>query len=357
MNTDFILFSNCILVKGAKRSLICDLQREEAELIPNDLVDIISALKTKSIKEVVSEFGIENKNIIIEYLDYLESKEYGFYCYHEEKALFPTMNIKFETPNEITNAIIEIDKLNYSVIESLFKQLDDLLCDSIHFFFYNKISLDDLLFISKLGRDNSLRSIEITTPFNNDNLNQKKLSELNKKPNKIVQIVFYSSPKEEILTYGEPFLFKVIYTKKVNLSSKSCGVVSSDYFYVNQKKVLESLNCNSCLHKKVAVDVKGAIKNCPSMSKSFGNIKNTSLQEAIKNKDFKKYWNINKDQIHVCKDCEFRHICTDCRAYLEDPDDVYSKPLKCGYNPYTAEWEEWSTHPLKQKGIKYYKFS
>ena len=70
--------------------------------------------------------------------------------------------------------------------------------------------------------------------------------------------------------------------------------------------------------------------------------------------DFKKYWFINKDQIAVCKDCEFRYICTDCRAYIENPEDMYSKPLKCAYNPYTSEWEEWSTNPLKQKAIEHY---
>ena len=63
---------------------------------------------------------------------------------------------------------------------------------------------------------------------------------------------------------------------------------------------------------------------------------------------------IQKDQIAVCKDCEFRYICTDCRAYKEDPEDDYSKPLKCGYDPYTGVWSEWSTNPLKQKAIQYY---
>lgn len=95
-------------------------------------------------------------------------------------------------------------------------------------------------------------------------------------------------------------------------------------------------------------------KNCPSMKESYGNIKDTTLIEALEKPGFKKYWNITKDQINVCKDCEFRYICTDCRAYLEDPDDIYSKPLKCGYNPYTCEWEEWSTNPLKEKAIKHY---
>jgi hypothetical protein len=34
---------------------------------------------------------------------------------------------------------------------------------------------------------------------------------------------------------------------------------------------------------------------------------------------------------------------------------IYSKPLKCGYNPYTAIWEDWSTNPLKKKAIDFYK--
>ncbi len=51
---------------------------------------------------------------------------------------------------------------------------------------------------------------------------------------------------------------------------------------------------------------------------------------------------------------EFRYICTDYRAYVEDPEDILSKPLKCGYNPYTGEWSEWSTNPLKQKAIDIY---
>ena len=94
------------------------------------------------------------------------------------------------------------------------------------------------------------------------------------------------------------------------------------------------------------------------MPQSFGNIKDTTLEEALNHPDFKKYWNVNKDMIAVCKDCEFRHICTDCRAYTErthfEEDIDLSKPLKCGYNPYTSEWAEWSANPLKQKAIEYY---
>ncbi|MFS4432339.1 SPASM domain-containing protein [Chryseobacterium sp. S90] len=95
------------------------------------------------------------------------------------------------------------------------------------------------------------------------------------------------------------------------------------------------------------------------MSQSFGNITDSSLENALNHPELKKYWNLTKDSIEVCKNCEFRYICTDCRAYTEQTDinneglDI-SKPLKCGYNPYTGEWEEWSRNPLKQKAIEYY---
>ena len=89
------------------------------------------------------------------------------------------------------------------------------------------------------------------------------------------------------------------------------------------------------------------------MPESYGNIKDTTLEEALNKPGFKKYWTVTKDDIEICKDCEFRHVCTDCRAYTErtkfkDGIDL-SKPLKCGYNPYTGRWANWSTNPLKNK--------
>jgi SPASM domain peptide maturase of grasp-with-spasm system len=153
------------------------------------------------------------------------------------------------------------------------------------------------------------------------------------------------------------FQYKNIEIKGINkthLDHKCCGLIRKAFFSLNIENIRESLHHNSCLNRKISIDAEGNIKNCPSMKESFGNIKDTTLAEAIEKPGFKKYWDINKDKIHVCKDCEFRYICTDCRAYVEDPEDILSKPLKCGYNPYTGEWAEWSTNPLKQKAIDFY---
>ena len=90
------------------------------------------------------------------------------------------------------------------------------------------------------------------------------------------------------------------------------------------------------------------------MLESYGNINEVSeeqLVEIVKSKPFQKYWNIKKDDIKICRDCEFRHICTDCRAYREDDADMYSKPLKCGYNPYIAKWNTEEGHQTVAESI------
>ena len=200
-----------------------------------------------------------------------------------------------------------------------------------------------------------LEGIEIVSPFY-DEINVDFLHLLNEKTLRIYSMVFYNC-KKKTLKGSDFFRFRVNFTDK-DLKLSSCGTVDLKYFNTNLPKVLESLNHNSCLNKKIAIDKDGNIKNCPAMLHSFGNIKDTTLEEALNHIDFKKYWHVNKDMIAVCKDCEFRHICTDCRAYTErnhlHEDLDLSKPLKCGYNPYTNEWSEWSTNPLKQKAIEFY---
>lgn len=152
----------------------------------------------------------------------------------------------------------------------------------------------------------------------------------------------------------------VVFTENRISNSNECGKINEALFSCNLRTFSEALYHNSCLNRKISIDMQGNIKNCPSMTESFGNIKDTPLKVALDKEGFKKYWNLTKDEIEVCKDCEFKYICTDCRAFTEKPHENKegldtSKPLKCGYDPYTGNWEEWSTNPLKQKAIEFYR--
>lgn len=214
------------------------------------------------------------------------------------------------------------------------------------------IGMDEVSsFVSKF-KNTSVQCIDVFFPF----VNLETYSELLKMKEDLFDIrwlFMYNTPKsiaEKIELYREPET--LVLTSGIRKSE--CGVILPYYFSINIPTYTESNHFNSCLNCKIAVDENGEIRNCPSTAKSFGNITTTSLEQALENKDYNILGKIKKDEIKICKDCEYRHICTDCRAFIEDPNDIYSKPLKCGYNPYTGIWEEWSKNPLKQSAIDYY---
>ncbi|CAM3995836.1 MULTISPECIES: grasp-with-spasm system SPASM domain peptide maturase [Flavobacterium] len=333
------LFANCIPVKGSSKSIIMDIQRNNYKNIPNSLFEILSQNEILDFEKLKIEFN--NTNIINEYKNFLIKNEFLFECSINEVQKFPRIATTFEKPYHISNAVIEFSEESFLNLSAIKESFDNLGIQDCFLIFYEENNQKLLNFL-ELFNDSRLLSIQIITKYS-PNINYQKIS--TKYP-RLTNVILHSSlknKKKEFITYT---------TKKMS-NFNFCGAING-YFTINIDTFTESLNHNSCLNRKITIDKDGNIKNCPSMVQSFGNIKDTTLEEALQHKDFKKYWNITKDQIEVCKDCEFRHMCTDCRAYVEDPENQYSKPLKCGYSPYTNEWEEWSTNPLKQKAIEYY---
>jgi SPASM domain peptide maturase of grasp-with-spasm system len=148
---------------------------------------------------------------------------------------------------------------------------------------------------------------------------------------------------------------QIYFTGQVIDSEIHCGIITQKHLTPPAVRTFfEANSFNGCLNRKISVDAGGNIKNCPSMKDSYGNIRDGSLLEAVHAAGFREKWGIAKDHIAICRDCEFRYACSDCRAYLENPDDAFSKPLKCGYDPYSGKWSEWRENPAKRIAAKLY---
>lgn len=349
----FNLFSNIFITKGVNRILISDLQREVSELYPMEFYELIEELKSHSIENILQKYDIGSQEIVGEYIDFMLEKEYGFITENDWDYSFPPLSYEFYGNNIISDIFIELE--NIDILNKIRSSIENLGIRHLVVFSENKFSFDDFFEIDQIFKNTSLENIEIFSPFHN-NIDYNFIRKLNEKTFRIHNLVFYNCK--------QPFKVKDEYRFAVNFSDQnlkisSCGKVDLKYFNTNLPKIMEAINHNSCLHKKIGIDIDGNIKNCPLMPGNFGNIHKSSLEEAILQPGLKKYWNLTKDHIEVCKDCEFRYICTDCRAYTERTHsgknglDI-SKPLKCGYDPYTGEWDEWSKNPLKQKAIQYY---
>lgn len=347
----FKLFANCIPVLGAERSIVCDLQRVGFHFIPNVLFEILSEHSDKKIEEIKSYYDNEADAIIDEYFKFLEDHELGFFT--NEPECFPKLKNVWKTPSVVNNAIIDVDSNSNHDYFKINSQLDRLNCKAVEIRIYSEMSCADLKDILSHFKDTRLQHILLIVK-DSVQIKREDLESIISENQKIIGIVVHSSNRTIFANIDDGNSSLITYSKQKIDSASHCGLIQTNYFSPNIDTFFESLNHNSCLNKKIAIDKNGEIKNCPSMLNSFGNIKDITLESAIDYPDFKKHWNTTKDLIEVCKDCEFRYICTDCRAYTEEPDNQFSKPLKCGYSPYTNVWEEWSENPLKKKAIEYY---
>jgi SPASM domain peptide maturase of grasp-with-spasm system len=350
----FNLFSNILLTKGKERLLISDLQRNNSELYPLEFCDLIEGLKLNSIEDLMNSYNEESKAILQEYLDLLLELEFGFITENDWDRNFPPLSLNYNEYSDISNIFVELQDV--ALLQKVVSSVDNLQIKHLVIFSNRCFTAEEFVEIDNYFKTSVLCSIEIYSEYTGT-VNIDFIKYLNKNTQRIINLIFYNCKKAPFKVKDE-FRFTVNFVKD-KIQMKSCGKVDLKYFNTNMPKILEAMNHNSCLHKKIAIDIDGNIKNCPAMPQSFGNINNTTLEEALAHNGFKKYWNLTKDKIEVCKDCEFRYICTDCRAYTErthknKQDFDTSKPLKCGYDPYTGIWEEWSTNPLKEKAINFY---
>lgn len=329
-----ILYGNIIPVRGFKRSILCDLQRESYELIPNALFEILSHSRIKKIDDLYSLAGTENEKVLKEYFEFLLNKDLAFIT--SEPNSFPEIKMDWKSPNLISNAIIDFDKQSNHDMEKIISELSDLACIAVELRFYSEYSLSKIKSILHCFDDSRIKSIELVIVYQLE-FSKESLCNLMADYQRLSSISITSSPENKSFNFNSDFDNLHYVTAKVD-SSACCGQISPRNFSVNIPMVTESFHFNSCLNRKVGIDVFGNIKNCPSSHESFGNTSQDSIIKTVKKEEFKKKWFTNKDQIKICQDCEFRYICVDCRVFIENSSDPFSKPKKCSYDPYQAVW-------------------
>jgi len=334
----FLLFACCVPVRGARRSVVCDLQRQCFHFIPNGLYEILTEHSGATVAEIKQRYDHEYDEEIDEYFEFLLRHELGFWCGDPAgRERFPALDLTWETPERITNAILDVDERSAHDFAKILGELDDLGCKALEVRCFHRPALGELRALLDSARYGRLRSIDLLAGYSPE-LSPEALESLVKDCRRLSSLVIHSAPESRTVVLDRSGV-AVRYRRERIDSPRCCGQIHPGYFALDVETFSEAQKHNTCLNRKISVDARGEIRNCPSLPKSYGNVGETSLHAALAQRDFSALWTINKDQIAVCKDCEFRYICTDCRAYLKEEGDLYAKPSKCTYDPYTAEWQ------------------
>jgi radical SAM protein with 4Fe4S-binding SPASM domain len=115
---------------------------------------------------------------------------------------------------------------------------------------------------------------------------------------------------------------------KENLQSDSFA-----YFY--------SQKYNICWGHKTAIDIDGSIKVCLWSDKTLGNILQDDVKKMIIKGVFDEYWNLEKNKIDICSQCEYRYGCPDCRVQaFKENNYLTGKTAFCKYDPLSGTWKK-----------------
>ena len=334
------LFADCFPVKGYTRTMLCDVSRQKVYFVDNSYFELLTVLKDNNIGTVVAMLD-DDEDIINfkEFIDYLIEIELAIIV--DSMDRFPSMELEWDHPSKIINSIIDIREEIHD-FEKIFNELEILACYHIQIRAYCKLSISKIEEILALTVGKNFRSVDFLIEYDGK---ENEIAALLTKY-EIAQVVYHTyemdlfDEEPEAKNRSRTYHGSLGYTKEKVSGCEGCGLINMNSLGIRDiKGFTENITHNGCLNRKISIDETGNVKNCPSMKKEYGHISTTSLLAIADDTEFQKPWHINKNQIYTCKDCEYRYICTDCRAYTTDGKS-HSKPAKCTYDPYTGKWAD-----------------
>lgn len=319
------LASNCLFVKGYKKNLLIDLQNNNWYQVDFEKEKLFSDELKEDVAAYLSAHGI----LIDIPAKFLKN--------------FPKISTHYETFQHVESVIMDFDsETRYDVIETL-QKLDHLNPSFLQLRYFCDYSFDEMKKVISYLNQTTIEYVEILLPFQDKWTQHLEENNLTLKYSKFQKIVFHSVEEKHNIKE----LKNIFYTTEKIEDHTSCGQVGYFNFSKNSNHVLKSINFNSCLYKKIGIDTKGNIKNCPSLSQIAGTVFDSKIESHTFTTS-----TIKKDNIEVCKDCEFRNICTDCRAFTDSKSRPNARPSGCDYNPYIAKWSHEEGYvPLADCGI------
>ncbi|HID95241.1 MAG TPA: radical SAM protein [Candidatus Latescibacteria bacterium] len=100
------------------------------------------------------------------------------------------------------------------------------------------------------------------------------------------------------------------------------------------------LSQNRCWPGKITVTSQGEVIPCIfARNLVVGKYRQGRLSPIVNGEELQKLWRITLDEVEVCRDCEYRYACWDCRAIAYTATgNLYAKSPRCTYDPYTGRW-------------------
>lgn len=332
-----MLYTHIIPVRGYSRSILMDLYKGKYLFIPNYFCDFLIENKSRLVqRNDFLNLGTtkDDREEISELLNELLIQDYFI---ESDRDLVESLHVEIKDKTEdsvINDCIIELSQHSKWDVNFFLHEINKLGVKFLEVRFLDFSSFSNLFsLIQDALKSHSIEYLHFLVPSNIDLESTIRTELINF--NRLNQLTVYNS-KSTVEIADTPF--DLVFSNQESICSSQCGCVNPGYFTYNLTNYTSHLKNNSCLSLKLSIDQYGDIKNCPSKKVSFGQLENGNIEQIIQSEEFQRDWHITKNEILICSDCEFRWMCSDCRVFTQDESNRFSKPSKCGYNPYINKW-------------------
>lgn len=327
----FQLFANCIPVRGAARSVVCDLEKGRLKYIPNLLFDVLEKGKSLPVELLKRHYQGQYDQGIDEYFTLLAKEGFGHFTDSPEH--FPPLDLSVERPlGLLQNAMLELEWPLCYEVPAVLAKLQGLGCRAISLYMLGHFPKLEFSHILTLLQRGILRYIEVFVSFEMGFSDEEVWKLLRQHP-RLQRFEIYDSSFDQTVHHDNIALrgrFKKI---KESPLSRRVG------FAPNLPAFVEAQRHNLALNGRACIDKEGFIKNDLAHGQRFGQASTDNLGQVLAGEAFQKMWHLGNDLIKKCRDCEHRYICADFSEVLEGQEGGgLVKANDCGYNPYLGVW-------------------
>jgi SPASM domain peptide maturase of grasp-with-spasm system len=289
-----------------------------------------------SYKKVLNEYA-DFKHQIVEFINNLIENDFGFLT--EEPDRFPRVDTSFDIKKRIYSAVIELDTDDLKQYEQLFEKLLTLDCTVFYLLIReeikNVVAFEQLLMLFKESRARWVQVI-----FDKPYITLEKLKKITHDMR--ISYEIFGAPENAIVRgrwwFEESvYKFQLIEYKSETFDLDKKSRYGEKYFCPTQTIFNESQKHNPFFNQKVCVSKKGEYKNDLSFEKSFGDFRSRSLDELLRDEEFKRLWYLSNDKIEKCRDCHFRYQCVSNSDVKEEEGNFYKVDI-CNFDPYNGIW-------------------
>lgn len=330
----FRFFASCRIVTGKHSSAIYDLERSVIYDLPNAFLEVLREVEFTPLEQLPEIHGEPRYRQIKQFMDKFVEKEIAFYTTEPER--FPDIDLSWDVPHYITNAVLELEDPASYPFSAVIAQLNELGCQAVQIrllrYFSPAQMTDEIL---KTLAGTQINYCEIMAPAGDISAAQW-IALMDLQP-RLRRVYVYAAPEDAVLYNDNDRFGRKIVAFKKDIRQEINEKIRPERFSPNIISFTEAQSHNLGLNRKVAIDSQGNIRNYISHTDTFGHVNEQRLEAVISQPAFREKWFLSNDRIEDCKDCQYRYTCVS-NSDIRQENDKYYKTDMCTFNQQENTW-------------------